>query len=160
MISGLISRQSCPSSCSAFTRLKQVGFRERVDEFRVGKLLDVGDGDFDDRPQIARQRGPEVSAEPFMQRLEGAHLVFADAFGAFEVVDLDVGLVWSPWCRRPAQAGAFTCPLSTAASRASTSDWSQHISQSSGLLTENAPRSRQSGPPGPRGHYRTFWRKF
>ena len=62
-----------------------------MDEFGVGELFDVCDGDFDDGAEVAGQGGSEVPAEALVEGFEGAHLVFGDAFGAFEVVDGDVG---------------------------------------------------------------------
>ena len=70
------------------SRLKQVGLGSEWMNSRVGELLDVGDDDLDDRPQVAREGRAEVSAEALVQGLEGPHLVLGDALGALEVVDL------------------------------------------------------------------------
>ena len=64
--------------------------RQAVDEFAVGQLLDVGDADLDDRPQVARNRGPEVSAETLVKGFQRPHLVLRDAFRPFEVVILNL----------------------------------------------------------------------
>jgi hypothetical protein len=62
--------------------------RQRVDELAVGELLDVRDGDFDDRAEVPGEGGAEVSPEAFVQGFQGPHLVLGDALGALEVVDL------------------------------------------------------------------------
>ena len=101
------------------------GVGEGVDEFGEGELLDVGDGDFDDGAEVAGEGGAEVPGEAYEAGFEGAHLVFGDAFGTLEVVgaDFDVG---EALVAREDHGRSFslTAPASTAARRASTSDWS------------------------------------
>ncbi len=58
-------------------------------ELAVGQLVHADQLDFDDRPQHAAERGPELPAEPVVEPLKRPHLLFADAFGAFEVVNAD-----------------------------------------------------------------------
>src|SRR5439155_7444242 len=43
-----------------------------------------------DGAEVAGEGCAEVAAETFVEGFEGAHLIFGDAFGAFEVVDVDV----------------------------------------------------------------------
>lgn len=80
-----------------FVCLQQVEARrvfEAEDEFAVGELVDADQLDFDDGAKHAAESRAELSAEAFVQGLEGPHLLFADAFRAFEIVEteLDVGI--------------------------------------------------------------------
>jgi len=76
-----------------------------MDEFAVGKLLDVGDANFNNGTEIATDRRPEVSAETFVEHLQRPHLVFADAFRAFEVVSENVGRITLGGMERFARVG-------------------------------------------------------
>ena len=60
-----------------------------MNELAIGQLLDGGDADLDDRSQESGERGPEIAGEAFVDGFQRAHLVLADAFGAFEVVSAD-----------------------------------------------------------------------
>src|SRR5262245_18574422 len=64
-----------------FEKIEYGGIGKRVDEFGIGELFAVGDGDLDDGAEIARERGAEVSTEAFVQSLQSAHLILADALG-------------------------------------------------------------------------------
>ena len=79
--------------------------RQRVNELAVGELFDIRDGYFDNRAQVTRKRRAEIPAEPFVQRLEGPHLVFGNALGAFEIVDVNFELlVGGGGCAAPKHA--------------------------------------------------------
>ena len=60
------------------------------DELAVGELIDAGELHFDDRPQQGREGRAEVAAKAFVQRLQGPHLLLADALGPLEVVGRDL----------------------------------------------------------------------
>ena len=99
------------------------------DELAVGELIDAGQLDFDDRAQQGREGRAEVAAKAFVQRLQGPHLLLADALGPLEVVgrDLFARPGGAPASRgtspRPAQRAAVAVCDSIALSRLSTSDW-------------------------------------
>ena len=118
-------------------------------EFAVGELLDVGDIHFDDRSQIPRKCRPEISPESFVQRFERPHLILGNPLGPLEIIGLNVEMRSEPPAALPPPPNTCggvsmpTCPLSTAASRASTSDCSSTSAKSDGLLADTI-------------HYRTF----
>ena len=64
--------------------------------------------DFDDRAEVAGEGGAEVSPEAFVQGFQGPHLVFGDALGPLEVVDLDVDLRSAVRAERRAAASVPT----------------------------------------------------
>ena len=78
------------------------GVFQAEDEFAVGELIDAGELHLDDGPQQGRQGGAEVAAEALVQRLQGPHLLLADALGPLEIVggDFSRGL-----CARPVVLG-------------------------------------------------------
>ncbi len=57
-----------------------------VDELAVGKLLDAHDTHVNDGAQEAGKGRAEIAGEAVVDRAEGADMVLADAFRAFEVV--------------------------------------------------------------------------
>src|SRR5690606_20787420 len=52
-----------------------------------------GDLDLDDGAEEAAEGGAEVAGEPLVQRLQGPHLVLADALGALEVIGADLDIL-------------------------------------------------------------------
>ena len=67
------------------------------------------------RPQQGRQGGAEIAAKPFVQGLQGPHLLLAHAFRPLEVVRRDLlavlGAAAGGVSRRPASAaGAAASP--------------------------------------------------
>ena len=65
------------------------GAGQGVDELAVGELFGGGDTALDHGSEEGGEGCAEVSGEGLVDGVEGAHLVFADALGAFEVVDAD-----------------------------------------------------------------------
>ena len=119
-----------------------------MNKFAVGKLLDMGDRHFDDRAQIAGEGRPEIPPEPFMQAFQRPHLVFADPFGPFEVVDLNIKLRFPlrPENRRRATSLAAAC---AAIHRRQQRIDFRLIQNVSSTPTASMPRN-------PIVHYRTF----
>ncbi len=97
------------------------------DELAVSELIDAGELHFDDAAEQAGQGRAEIAAKTFVQRLQGAHLLLADALGPFEIVGRDffarpAGGSHRRLCRALHRAACFAAAsTSMALSRLSTS---------------------------------------
>ena len=99
-----MSRIRLPSSGSALSRLKQLGFSRLTTNSLIGQLVDAGELHLDDASQQGGERGAEIAAETLVERLQGPHLLFADAFRPFEVVGGD--LLAADAAREPCAGGS------------------------------------------------------
>jgi hypothetical protein len=79
-----------PIELLGLEQIEAGGIGQGVNEFAVGQLLDVGDVDFDDGSQVAGEGRAEIAPKTLVQRLQGPHLIFGDALGTLEVVDVDI----------------------------------------------------------------------
>src|SRR5206468_353411 len=77
-----------------FEKVEASRIRERMDELRIGQLLDVGNAHLDDRPQIAGKCRAKVSPKSFVQSFKRPHLILGDALRTLEVVDMHVEAGW------------------------------------------------------------------
>src|SRR5262245_58471182 len=79
----------------AFQRLglEQVeagGILEAENKLAIRELVDAGELDLDNAAQKPRQSRAEITGEAVVKRLQGAHLLLADALGMFEIVRDDL----------------------------------------------------------------------
>ncbi len=85
-----MSRIRLPSERLGGEQIEAGRVLQAEDEFAVGELIDAGELDFHDAAQQRGECRAEIATKAFVQRLQSAHLLLADALRPLEVVGRDL----------------------------------------------------------------------